>query len=138
MTINLSTNARNLAGNAIVDLIDLGSTITRGCIEIRSGTKPANPQTAATGDKLATLNFSAPAFKDFVAGQSFANAITPDTNVAKGGIATWFRVYDKDATAIFDGDVSEAGGNGDIVFDSVFFVKGGTVTITSLLAVMPE
>jgi len=138
MTVNISTNARNLAGNAIVDLIDQGSGIAKGYIEIRSGTKPANPQAAATGDELATLYFSSPAFKDFTNGQSFANAIANETSVSKSATATWFRVYDRDSNAIFDGDVSETGGSGDIIFDSVLFIRGGTVAITSLLAVMPE
>ena len=138
MTVNISTNARNLAGNAIVDLIDLGTTAASGYIEIRDGTKPANPQTAATGNELATLMFSNPAFADFVNGQAYANAITSETDVTVTGTASWFRVYDRDGTAIFDGDVSEAGGGGDIIFDSTLFIRGGTVAITALLAVMPE
>lgn len=137
MTVNISTQARNDAGDAIVDLIDVGTALAGGYIEIRDGVKPASPQAPAAGSLLSTLVLSYPAFRAFSNGQAFSNAITDDTNVAKSGIATWFRIYSRGQTAVMDGDVTETGGGGDIEFDNVHFVKGGTVTITSLLAVMP-
>jgi len=137
MTINISTQARNNAGDAIVDLIDTGTAMAAGYIEIRDGVKPSNPQAPASGNLLSTLTLSYPAFRAFSNGQAFSNAITDDTNVAKSGIATWFRIYNKGQIAVMDGDITETGGGGDIEFDNNHFVKGGTITITSLLAVMP-
>ena len=139
MTINISTQARNDAGDAIVDLIDLGSTNPNGYIEIRDGVKPVNPQTGIGATVLlTTMNFSLPAFGNFSNGISLANSIANDTNVDETGVATWFRIYDRNGTAIMDGDITIAGGGGDIEFDNVNFIKGGVVAITSLTATMPS
>jgi len=138
MTVNISTQARNDAGDAIVDLIDVGSTNPNGLIEFRTGSKPASPQVAATGTLLATNNFSNPAFGNFSNGQAFANSIADDTNVDATGVCGWFRIYDRDNGAVIDGDVTATGGGGDIEFDNINFIKGGTVTITNLQAVMPQ
>ena len=138
MTINISTQARNDAGDAIVDLIDLGSTNPNGYIEIRDGVKPVNPQTGIGATVLlTTMNFSLPAFGNFSNGISLANSIANDTNVDETGVATWFRIYDRNGTAIMDGDITIAGG-GDIEFDNVNFIKGGVVAITSLTPTMPS
>jgi len=138
MTVNISTVARNNAGASITGLIDGGSLNPNGYIEIRTGAKPANPQTAATGTLLATLPCSNPAFGSFSNGQSLANPISNDSNVDDTGVAGWFRVYDRDGTAVFDGDVTATGGGGDIEFDNINFVVGGTAVILSLTAIMPQ
>ncbi len=54
-----STAARNAAASAVVGLLDAGPAAGR--IEIRSGTMPATPQTAATGTLLATVTLADPA-----------------------------------------------------------------------------
>jgi hypothetical protein len=138
MTVNINTQARNDAGDAIVDLLDAGTTNPNAVIEFRTGAKPASPQAVATGTLLATNNFSNPAFGNFSNGQSLANPIADDTDVDATGICGWFRIYDRDNGAVIDGDVTVTGGGGDIEFDNVDFIKGGTVTITSLQAVMPQ
>ena len=94
MALRLAATARNAACDAIVDLIDAGAGA--GTLVIRTGTQPANPQTAATGTTLATLTFSDPAFGNSAAGVATANAITSDTNVDATGTAGWARVYDSD------------------------------------------
>lgn len=138
MTVNISTQARNDAGDAIVDLIDQGSTNPNGYMEIRTGTKPTTPQGVVVGTHLATMNFSLPAFGNFNNGVSLANSIADDTSVDETGVASWFRIYDRDGTAIMDGDITETGGGGDIEFDNINFIKGGVVAITTLTATMPQ
>jgi hypothetical protein len=138
MTINISTQARNDAGDAIVDLIDTGSTVSNGYLEIRDGQKPVNPQTAASGVLLATLQLSNPAFRSFTNGVSQANTIADDTSVDATGVASWFRIYNRASQAIMDGDITISGGGGDIEFDNLNFIQGGVVTITSLTATMPQ
>jgi hypothetical protein len=137
MTVNISTQARNDAGDSIVDLIDIGSTNPNGVIEIRTGAIPATPQVAATGTLLATLNLSKPAFGAFSNGSTYANPISNDTSADGTGIASWFRIYDRDNNAIIDGEITIAGGGGDIEFDDINFIKSGSVAITSLQALMP-
>jgi hypothetical protein len=138
MTVSISTQARNDAGDAIVDLIDGGSTNPNGVMEIRTGSKPASPQAVASGTLLATLNFSNPAFGNFSNGNAFANAIADDSDVDATGQAGWFRIYDRDGTAVIDGEITATGGGGDIEFDNIDFIKGGTVAIAQLQAVMPQ
>lgn len=137
MTVNISMQARNDAGDAIVDLVDGGTINPNGYMEIRTGSKPSTPQVAATGTLLATLNFSNPAFGTFSNGHTFANAISNDTSVDASGRAGYFRIYNCDGTAIMDGDITVTGGGGDIEFDVVDFILGGVVAISSLEAIMP-
>jgi hypothetical protein len=135
--ISISLAARNAAGNAIVALLDAGTTNPNGFIEIRTGTKPATPETSAVGDLLATLNFSNPAFGPFANGLATANTISPDTDVDMNGIAGWFRAYDRNGNAVFDGSITIKGGGGDLEFDLIDFLKAGTVQITNLTSTMP-
>lgn len=135
---DISQAAAQAACNAIVDLIDGGPAA--GYIEIRDGTKPANPDAAATGTLLATLTCSDPAFGNAtLAGPSVAtaNAITDDTNADASGTATWFRAYDSVGTAVIDGDVTATSGGGDLELDDTAIVLGGTVSITSWTVSMP-
>lgn len=131
--LTLSTLAKNIAGKAITDLIDKASTTEGGYIEIRSGARPATPEATAAGTNLlATLGFSLPSFGSFNNGIALANSITSDTNIDKTGTATWFRIYDKNGIAIIDGDVKQTGSGGDIEFDNVYFIAGGTAQISRL------
>lgn len=138
MTVNISTQARNGAGNYIVDLIDTGSTLPSGYLQIRTGAKPSSPQVAATGTLLATLTFANPAFAAFSNGQAYANPIASDTNIPASGIAGHFRICNRDNVAVMDGDITLTGGGGDIQFDNINFIAGGVVAISSLLAIMPQ
>ncbi len=138
MSINISTEARNAAGSAITNLLDVGSANPNGYIEIRVGPKPTNPQAAATGLLLATLNFSNPAFGAYANGMATANSISAHIGIDEDGIAGWFRCYNCDGVAVLDGDITTIGGGGDIEFDHVDFIKGGTVLMTILLANMPQ
>lgn len=138
MTLNISTQARNSAGNAIVNLLEVGSLNSNAFMEIRTGPKPSSPEVAATGTLLATLEFASPPFRNFSNGIAIANTIDPDTNINENGIAGYFRCYNKDGVPVFDGDISTIGGGGDIEFDYINFIKGGTVQITTLSATMPQ
>lgn len=131
----ISTASRNAAADALVDLLDGGAS--NGYIEIRDGTQPADPDTAATGTLLATCNCSDPAFGDAASGTATANAISDDTDADASGTATWFRAYDSNGTAVIDGDVSGTGGGGDLELDNTSIVAGGTVSVTSWTITMP-
>lgn len=138
MSVNLATRTRNASGNAIVDLIDDGTVRTSGYIEIRDGDRPANPQTAPTDVLLSRLLFSDPAFGNFVNGRAQANPITQESTILENGIAKWFRVYNRDNNAILDGLITTVGEDGDIEFENVNFIKGGTVIMDGLEAIMPQ
>ncbi len=138
MSLTLATIVRNEAGDSIVDMIDNGTINPNGYVEFRTGGKPTNPQTLATGTLLATLHFSNPAYGSFSNGLAIANPIVSDDNVAASGVCGYFRVYDCDDTPLWDGDVTITGGGGDIEFDNINFIQGGTVHLTQLDAIYPE
>lgn len=139
MAVAISNVARSAACKAINDLINAGSTLPNGYIEVRSGTKPSNPQAAPTdGAVLAVFSLSNPAFNEPVNGQATANPIAPDSSIDATGTASWFRIYNRDNGGIIDGTVTATGGGGDITFDSVNFIKNGTAQLNSLVAIMPQ
>lgn len=134
----LSNAAAIAACNAIVDLIDGGSGA--GYIEIRTGSQPADPDTAATGTLLGTLTCSDPAFGAAAdaapGGRATANSITDDSSADATGTATWFRVYDSDATAIIDGSVDTSGA--DMNLNTTAITAGATISVTSWTFTVPE
>jgi len=134
----LSNAAAKAACDAVVDLIDGGATA--GYVEIRTGAQPADPDTAATGTLLATLTCSDPAFGAAAdgapGGVATANAVTDDSSADATGTAGWFRVYDSNAVAIFDGECGTSGA--DMNFNSVEISSGAAVSITSWTYTHPE
>lgn len=137
MSIILSTLAKNNAGNSVVDLIDIGSSQPNGYLELRTGPRPASPAVTATGTLLAICSFSLPAFPDFANGGAIANPLGGDDNINASGVPTWFRIYSRDGTPILDGSVGLISSGNDIEFDSIDFIQGGSVAITSMTVVIP-
>lgn len=133
--MKLGTTARNACCNGVVDLLDIGGG---GLLRIYTGSPPANPQTAASGTLLATLPLANPAAGNASSGSAAFNAITDDSSADASGTAGWFRLEDASGTGIIDGTITVTGGGGDITFNTVSFVAGGTVSMTSLSVTMPE
>lgn len=104
-----------------------------GSVEIRSGARPATPETAATGVLLATLTFSGTAFAAPASSGgnavAVANPITQDSAADATGTASWFRVLKSDGTAVWDGDIGVSGA--DMNFVTTSFTAGQPVQITS-------
>ncbi|WP_419902118.1 hypothetical protein [Kiloniella sp.] len=126
----LSNAAASAAANAVC------AQVNSGYIEVRSGTKPATADTAATGTLLAKLNFSAEAFASAVNGVANANAITQEGKILASGTATWFRAYNTDNSAIYDGTVATS--NADMIVDDASFVTGGNASIPSHVYTQPK
>lgn len=120
---NLSNAARSAACDAIVDLIDAGGA---GTLKI---------YTASFSTLLATLTFSATAFGSASNGTATASAITDDSSADATGTAAVFRVASGAGTTIFEGTVGTSGA--DINFNTVAFVSGAVISITSLTITMP-
>jgi hypothetical protein len=134
MAIGLATSARNAMCDALVDLFDAGSGA--GKIEIRSGSRPATPNTAATGTLLATVTLIDPAFG---AASSGAATLADPASVtgAAAGTATWFRGLDSTDAAVIDGDVTATGGGGDLTLSTTTISVGLTVDITGGTITVP-
>ena len=97
-------------------------------LRIYDGTRPATGGTATT--LLAELTCNATFAPAASGGVLTLNAISDDTSANATGTATWFRIVQSDgSTHVMDGGVSTSGS--DLNFDSVSFVAGGTVSVSS-------
>lgn len=129
MAVTLTTAARNAACNAIVDLIDDGTTDANGDLVIRT-----------SGDvEVATLAFSNPAFDAAATGTANAGQtgfeISDDTG-ATGGTAANFIFQDRDNVKILEGSAGD-GGTEDLVLSSASIGSGDTVSVTSFEVTVP-
>lgn len=124
--------------DAAVDSVDSGTGTAY--VKVYDGTQPANADTAvSTQTLLAELAFSATAFGGAAdnsgSATATANAISDDTAANATGTASWFRVFDKDGTALWDGSVGTS--DADMVVGTTSFVAGAKVEITSFTFSLP-
>lgn len=134
MTISLSDAAQNAACNAVVDLLDAGAAA--GEIELRTGSKPNDPNDAATGTLLATVPFNDPAFGNAgasVVGQADLAGTLPleDPSPVASGTVGWFRALDSNGAAVFDGTVGTSGSGADMIVNTVTVTAGVPFRITA-------
>ena len=115
----------NLALNALL------APLNTGFLQIYTGTQPANPDTALSGNTLlVTLDMNATAFAGASGGIATANAIVTGTAVA-GGTATFFRAFKSDdTTAVVDGSVG-ASGSFDLLIPSTTIATSQSIPCTS-------
>lgn len=124
MAITLSTTARNAACDAVVDLIDVGTTDANGDIMI---------MTSADAE-VATLAFANPAFGAAVNGVATANTIQPDTT-ATAGTAALFKFQNRNNVEVLRGTVGTSGA--DLNLSSLNIGAGDTISISSFTVTMP-
>jgi hypothetical protein len=134
MTLSIATAYRTAMVDALVDGLDAGTGA--GTLQIRSGTRPANPNTTATGTLLATVTCADPAFGGGASGVATLSDPSGVTAVADG-TASWFRALDSDANPVFDGDVTATGGGGDLTLATTTITTGLTVDVTGGTVTMP-
>jgi len=102
-----------------------------GLLRIYDGTPPANADTALSGNTLlATLALSATAAPAASGGVLTFSTISDDTSADATGTASFFRLLTSGASAVVQGTVGTSGS--DINFNSVSFVTGGNVAVSSL------
>lgn len=133
--MQISDPARNAAVNAITTLLDAGAAA--GYIQIRTGAKPATVAAADAGTLLATLTLSKPAFGAAATGVGTAAAVGSDVSVDASGTAGHFRAKDSNNVTVMQGNITATGGGGDMTYDNVNFVAGGTAALTSWTLTMP-
>lgn len=135
MTLTLTTALRTSIAELVRLAADAGSGA--GKLEIRSGTRPANPSDAATGTLLATVVLADPSFGSASSGSSTI-ADPGSVNAVATGTATWFRVLTSADAACFDGKVTGTGDGGDLTLASTSIVSGAGVDITGGTISMPQ
>lgn len=129
--IRINEAVKNIIGDSLVDLIDEGDIYDNGYFELWTDPKPESIVLPPAGTLLATINFSNPAFGDFVGGLASANTIAGDLSIDNSGVATWFRVYDRNGAAVLDGDISAINGASELKLNTTSLVAGGVVQISS-------
>lgn len=103
----------------------------KGKIRIYSGNRPANGVSITNQTQLAELYFSDPSAPAAVDSVLTFSAITSDSSADATGVATWARILDCSDSPIFDGDVSNLTGTGDIKLSNTSITAAGVVAITS-------
>jgi hypothetical protein len=132
MTISISDAAQNAACDSIVDLMDAGAS--NGTIQIRTGSKPSDPNDAATGTLLATVPVNDPAFGNSgasVVGRADLAGTLPleDSSPVASGTAGWFRALDSNGNAVFDGTVGTS--SADMIVNTTTVTAGVPFRITA-------
>lgn len=119
MALTVAAAAAQAMGAALATDIGSGATI-----DIRSGSKPATPETTATGTLLATVTISG----SFTSTGATLTAADPAAaSVVATGTAGYFRLKTSGGTAKVDGTVGTSGA--DMNLSSTSLVSGGTVDL---------
>ena len=127
MALTVAAASANAMGTALATDIGSGSII-----EIRSGSKPATPETAASGTLLVSITVSG----SFSSTGGVLTAADPaSASPAASGTAGYFRLKKSGGTAVLDGTVTATGGGGDMQLGSTTITTGvpvdlGVPTIT--------
>ena len=143
-TTKISIAAANYMLDALVTYLDAGSgSPQHATLEVFTGSQPTNPDTAEAGTRLGTLVFSRPSFGAAAdAGSNTsritANTITEDSSADNTGTAAWARLKRGDGLVVLDGDVTATGGGGTFEFNTVSFVAGGPIRVTSFVINLPR
>lgn len=127
MALTIAVASAQAMGAALATNIGASSVL-----EIRSGAKPATPETAASG----TLLVSIPITGSFTSTNGVLTASDPAAaSPAAAGTAGYFRLKQSGGTAVLDGTVTATGGGGDLQLGSTTITVGvpvdlGVPTIT--------
>lgn len=133
--LRLATIARNAACDGVVDLLDAGAGA--GTIQIRSGSMPATPQTAASGTLLATVTLADPAAGSAATGVATISDPASVTGVGDG-TAGYGRFLDSNANVVMDMDVTATGGGGSITLSTTTISTGVTVDMGAITITVPQ
>lgn len=140
MALSISNASRSAACTAIVNLVDIGTLNPNGYINLYTAPRPSAPEIPSTpATRLATVPLSNPAFGAAVNGEALANGVgLAGITVEATGTAAWYRVFDRDNNAIWDGSITLTGQGGDMQFDDIAFVNGGKIVLQTFKAIMPQ
>lgn len=132
----LSKATGQAALDAIVDRLDIGGA---GTCKIYTASQAANADTAIGAQTLlATLAFGGTAFgaaSNADPTVATANSITSDSSADATGTAAWARMANGAGTTILDCSVGTS--SADIIFNTVSFVSGAVIAISSLTITLP-
>ena len=122
-----SIAATNVACNAIVALVNDGSTLTSGRLNLYD----------IDSTIITRLPLSIPAFRDATDGTSVAEMIY-DATAYRDATAALYDISNRDLVAIWDGTASTLSGTGDFRLPSLTIYQDSTVGVTSGFYAVPR
>lgn len=143
MSYRIALTERNGGVNGITALFNKGGNPSNSTINIYSSatSQPATPETAVPGGSvlLSQVPFSSTAFQTATTGTGIATGLPLTASVVNSGTAGWFRFFTGASTplALGDGTITLTAASGDMTFNNVTFVSGGTVSISALSISIP-
>lgn len=141
---SITNIAARAACDAVVDLIDGGTTDANGDLRIYDGTPPATVEDALSGNTLlAQVELQNPAFSAAADGApggvaTLLGVPLSDLAIDATGTASFARIFDRDNNAVMQLTVTVTGGGGELQLNSVALQIGATFTIVSGTITMPE
>lgn len=120
MALNKSTVAKNAACDAIVDLIDEGTSSPYGTLNVYT----------SDSTLITSIRLSNPSFSNSVDGTATANFIY-DATALVDGTASSFGFYNRDSTFVWGGDITLPGDGGVMELSSLSIPVDTTVSIAS-------
>lgn len=109
-------------------IVDAGSA-GPATLDVYTGTAPATPGDTPAGTLLATFTLNSPSVGSPTAGVVTWDMTGVSTTALATGTAGFYRISDSDLNGIWDGTVGLA--SAELIFDSVAWISGETITLTS-------
>ena len=129
MTLQASETVRNARLDAIETTIG-----TAPLLRIYTGSAPADCATAATGTLLAQMTLPSDWLSSASGGNISKLGIWSDASADATGTAGYFRIYDSTGTTCHvQGNVTQVGYSGDLMFENVDFVATNPITIATFV-----
>jgi len=125
----------SLRRNEMLDAIR--DNFNSGIIRIYDGTRPADANTALSGNNvLAELTMNATAFPAASGGVLTANAITSDASANATGTATFARIFESDGTTAI-ADISVGTSGTEMIINTVSIVAAAVVSCSAFTITNP-
>lgn len=132
MTIRLSPLLNDRLLETARDIINDGILNPNAYLEIYTAPKPSSTISAPTGVKLTTFYLPDPATSGPLNGELTVLLSGLTAIITADGQASWFRLYNKDGTTMYDGDVTLLGDSkGDIQLETLDFQNGKNLQVAN-------
>lgn len=128
MALQFSTAVRDAANDSRETTIG-----TAPLFRIYSGTPPANPATALSGNTLlAEITLPSDWMGASSGGVKSKSGTWTDSSANATGTASFYRIYESTGTTCHaQGTVTATGGGGDLTVDNTSFASGQSFTVTA-------